>query len=196
MQSPADSAPDPVLLARGRAVEPWDAGVPPQDASLPEDPSDAALGGELDAGPKPAGPPSRIVFRFTTRSQGGRYQPKNVGAIWVEDGTGGGIKILALWASLRVRYLSEYLASNPQRDLADAVTSATLRDHQTHEVSWNLRGKDGQVLPDGAYSLVAEVTDRDGTGQTLSVMFQKGLDPQQMRPADTEFYSDIELLYE
>jgi hypothetical protein len=198
------------LLARGRAVERWREVVvdaaPPSDAEVDaalsdggsSDDSDAMLpgaSGNLDAGPAPAKAPSRVVFRVTTVSQKGRYEPKNAGAIWVEDAEGNGIKTLALWASVRIRYLKEYNTSNAKVDKVDAVTSATLKEHRTHEVTWNLRAG-GQLVPDGMYTIRVEVTDDDVTGENFSVMFLKGAEPRMIRPADGPLYTGVELRYE
>lgn len=205
-ESPAQSRSDSVLIARGHAVERWDAGRAEPDAALTSDaaasdadaqaPDGSAATSDASTAHEPAGAPTRVVFRVTSLTQMGRYQPKNVGAIWVEDETGRGIKTLAVWASLRTRYLTEYIASNPVRDTADAITSATLRAHGSHEVTWNLRDSDNQIVPDGVYSLVVEVTDKDATGQTLSVMFRKGAEPQVITPPDSSYFSAIELRYE
>ncbi|HTU62324.1 MAG TPA: hypothetical protein VMF89_27885, partial [Polyangiales bacterium] len=88
------------------------------------------------------------TFRLTTRAQGGRYAPKNVGAIWIEREDGTWVKTLKVWAGVRLRYLTTYLEANTTRDTTDALTSATLRQHTTHEVKWS-----PDDVPDGDYRM-------------------------------------------
>jgi hypothetical protein len=224
-ESATSNLADSVLIARGRAVEPWsDAQITDGTGPIDGDGSanaapdaatrdaEMASGAMADAAPLDvdatvaattsdaaaplAAKPSRLVFRVTTKTQSGRYEPKNVGAIWIANAQGRGVKTLALWATLRIRYLPDYLKSNPMRDTVDVVTRATLPTHQAHEVTWNLKGADNQMVPDGQYSVQLEVTDRDAPGQTLSVPFTKRADAEVIKPSDTPYFANIELRYE
>jgi hypothetical protein len=174
----------------------------PTDRSAADDAgnlaSDAGNMSELDAGsdePTPVAPKaiSACMFRVTTQTLGGRYSPKNIGAIWVERGDGTWVKTLALWAAVRQRYLTTYLAANPTRNTTDAVTSATLRQHTTHEVSWNLRNGAGEPAPDGDYRMRVELTDRDGSGQVLNVPFTKSQAGVKLTPDGNEYFHDLAL---
>jgi hypothetical protein len=133
------------------------------------------------------------TFRLTTRAQGGRYAPKNIGAIWIEREDGTWVKTLKVWAGVRLRYLTTYLKTNTQRDTTDALTSATLRQHATHEVKWNLKDAQGQLAADGDYRVRVEVTDRSGDGKLLSVPFSKSDQALKVAPDDSEFFVDVEL---
>jgi hypothetical protein len=133
------------------------------------------------------------TFRLTTRSQGGRYAPKNVGAIWIERDDGTWVKTLAQWAGVRLRYLTTYLKANTTRSTVDAMTSATLRQHEKHEVKWNLRDGEGKTAPDGDYNVRVEVTDRAGTGQLLNVPFSKSGEALEISVEDSEYFVDVEL---
>jgi hypothetical protein len=100
---------------------------------------------------------------------------------------------LKVWAGVRLRYLTTYLKANTKRDTTDATTSATLRQHATHEVKWNLKDAQGQVAADGDYRVRVEVTDRSGDGQLLSVPFSKSDQALKVAPDDSEFFVDVEL---
>jgi hypothetical protein len=49
-----------------------------------------------------AGTVTSLTFDVTTKAPGGRYQPRNVGAIWVEDSSGKLVKSLEVWAGILV----------------------------------------------------------------------------------------------
>jgi hypothetical protein len=217
---PAGLDPRPVQLRLGGAVEPWDgaqrlmtmdAGIAdaaaraldgasleagPPDAMLDAAPVDDADGGSHgDAGMAPA-TPTQLAFRVTTLPQGGEYEPDNIGAIWIEDGAGHWVKTLALWASVRVRYLQAYNTANSTHNKVDAVTGATLTKHKTHNVTWRLDDANGQRVADGDYSVRVEVTDQDSAGQTTSVPFTLGQKLITLMPADVPYFAGIELRLE
>ena len=151
---------------------------------------------EQDAGAEPDDSSKALTacnFHLTTRVQGGRYAPRNIGAIWIERDDGAWVKTLKVWAGVRLRYLTRYLESNSTRDTTDAITSATLRQHATHEVKWNLSDAAGKVAADGDYRVRVEVTDRSGEGQLLSVPFSKSGQALTVSPDDSEFFVDVEL---
>jgi hypothetical protein len=155
------------------------------DASLENEDEDEDAGTQQTA--------TACTFRLTTRAQGGRYAPKNIGAIWIEREDGTWVKTLKVWAGVRLRYLTTYLKANTKRDTTDAMTSATLRQHATHEVKWNLKDAQGQVAADGDYRVRVEVTDRSGDGQLLSVPFSKSDRALKVAADDSEFFVDVEL---
>jgi len=163
-----------------------------RDAAADASTADASLENEdEDAGTQQTA--TACTFRLTTRAQGGRYAPKNIGAIWIEREDGTWVKTLKVWAGVRLRYLTTYLKANTKRDTTDAMTSATLRQHATHEVKWNLKDAQGQVAADGDYRVRVEVTDRSGDGQLLSVPFSKSDQALKVAADDSEFFVDVEL---
>ena len=62
---------------------------------------------------------------MTTAPVGGRYQPRNIGAIWIEDNNGKLVKSLEVWAGIRRRYLTRY-ATALSGAAIDVTASATL----------------------------------------------------------------------
>ena len=163
------------------------------DAAADASTTDATTEDE-DAGSEPeVQTATACTFTLTTRAQGGRYAPKNIGAIWIEREDGTWVKTLKVWAGVRLRYLTTYLKANTMRDTTDALTSATLRQHATHEVKWNLKDAQGAIAADGDYRVRVEVTDRSGDGQLLSVPFSKSDQALKVSPDDSEFFVDVEL---
>jgi hypothetical protein len=157
------------------------------------DEEDAGEIEERDAAPPKAKPVTACSFKVTTKSQGGRYAPKNIGAIWIERENGEWVKTLAQWAGVRLRYLPTYLKANTARNTMDAMTSATLRQHGSHEVKWNLSDGSGKPVPDGKYQVRVEVTDRDSTGQMLSLPFSKSSEALEIELDDNSYFVDVSL---
>jgi hypothetical protein len=176
-----------VDITHGSAVRAWDGG----HSTSP--PDDAAVGGEAASAADAAMPTAAWMFRVTTVSQNGSFAPKNVGAIWVEDGGGAWVKTLAVWAGVSTRYLTQYCAANKTGNKVDAITSATLAEHETHAVAWDLSDADHEVVPDGDYQVLVEVTDHNGPGQLLTIPFTKSPAPVLTTPADTAYFHDVEL---
>jgi hypothetical protein len=143
----------------------------------------------------PSAPPTELSFSVLTKPLGGRYAPRNIGAIWIENASGGWIKTLAVWAFLRERHLTRF-RSTSGGNRVDAVTSATLSQHTTHSVSWDLRDATGAPVPDGDYRLVIETTDKDATGDSTEVAFTKGLLPVRLMPLDVPHYVNMSLALE
>lgn len=136
---------------------------------------------------------ARCAFRVTTLSLGGRYTPKNIGAIWIERADGTWVKTLQIWAGVRLRYLTNYRRANPAGNKLDAVTSATVAMFGSHVVGWNLKDAQGNEVPDGQYAVKVEVTDRDATGQTFALPFTKTSPPFNATLPDTQYFSSVVL---
>jgi hypothetical protein len=188
-------------------------GNPGLDAAVPgfvgvdaSNPGFAFDGGSVDAGRLedaalvpdvgPIGPPPTMLrFSVLTKSLGGRYAPRNIGAIWIENAAGKWIKTLAVWAFIRERYLTRFrTASGGNR--VDAMTSATLSQHATHNVTWDFTDATDIPVPDGDYRVIVETTDRDATGDSTEVAFIKGALPVRIMPPDTTHYVNMSLALE
>lgn len=166
------------------------ADAPPLDASA--DPTDAEIPREMgiDGEEADAGPTQQLSFRVTTSPLGGRFLPYNVGAIWVEDAEGGFVETLELWGTTRARYLRRFQEASAG-DVVDAVTGATLKTHETHEISWDLRDRMQEPVPEGDYRLLIELTDRNGLGASLEIPFTLSAEPFTDMPADTPQFRDM-----
>ncbi len=146
----------------------------------------------------PTGPTSNftsMTFEVLTHVQVGQFQPANAGAIWIETSSGQFVKTLQAWAFIREIYLSKFRAE-AMNNKTDAVTSASLPNHVTHHVSWNLKDASGNPAPDGAYKLIVECTDSDLTGQFVAIDFMKAPGAAPITPADTPAYSGMRLAFQ
>jgi hypothetical protein len=187
--------------AGGAGANPGGAGV---DAGSAGAAADAASGTDATFAPGDAGqadaaplepPPTQLTFDVLTRSLDGWYAPRNIGAIWIESASGTWIKTLAVWALIRERYLTRFRAAS-KGNRVDAVTSATLNQHTTHHVTWDLADVNGSPVPDGEYRVVIELTDQDSTGDSTVIPFTKGPAPLELTPADVAHFVNMSLSYQ
>lgn len=143
----------------------------------------AGAGGSDAAPPPPASGPGMLTVNLTSAAVGGRYAPRNVGAIWIETSSGQFVKTIERWAVIRVSDLRswngasggwgfEFFGASTSPDAVDVVTGATLISHQSHTPTWAMKDGAGMVVPDGSYKVVVEVAD--GSNGTAEVMFDKG----------------------
>ena len=144
-----------------------------------------------------SGKSNYIKFKVKTSSTGGAYAPKNIGAMWIENATGNFVKTLKLWADARKDYLYEWLSVS-ENNTVDAVTSATVSSHKTHEAIWDTRDKNGNRVPTGNYTLKIEINDQDSPGPVANYDFQVGAFPNTLTfPDETNFHdAEIELSHE
>ena len=148
-----------------------------------------------------------LTIDFKSVSLGGQYSPRNVGAVWVETGSGTFVKTLERWAGIRVNHLSRWntasggwggiFGGGNTADMMDAVSRATLRSHEMHRATWNMKDSKGQVIPDGMYNVVVELAD-DGRRASMfgTVAFMKGSAPQMVTAPDKAPWSGLTLNYQ
>ena len=135
-------------------------------------------------------PLSSLSIRVRTTAFGGRYAPRNIGAIWIETAAGQFVKTIERWGKTRARYLTRFNTSSGG-NIVDAITSATLSNHTTHERMWNLSDKTECEVPAGSYKVVIEMTDRDGPGTSLEIPWTKGTAPQTFPATDNTYFHDL-----
>jgi len=153
---------------------------------------DAGAGGS--AGTAATGA-SSLAFDVLTRSQGGKYSPKNIGAIWIETSGGDFVKTLEVWAQRRAGHLTRW-KNETGSSRVDAVSGATLRSHTVHRVTWDLSDLSGNPVGPGDYKVVIEATDRDSTGASQEIAFTIDGAPQVITPPDGAAFSSISLTLE
>lgn len=129
----------------------------------------------------------KLTVSFRTAAVGGGYTPKNIVAIWIEGPTVGQtpgpfVKTIGRWANIERDHLIAWQAKAGLND-ADAVTGATRADHQMKlSVDWDLKNKQGTLVPDGTYTIRIETSDSNATSSAQNnqgtFTFVKGLQPQ------------------
>ena len=165
----------------------------PVDAAVPSDgrpPIDAPGGGPDAATGCDTTPLTGLTITVTTAPYGGRYQPKNIGAIWIETATGTYVKTVQRWANRRLQYLTRYNAASGG-DTTDAITGATLTSHQTHTVTWNLTNRQRCEVATGNYRVVMELTDQDAPGAYATFPFTLGTTASTTNPTGTNQFKNI-----
>jgi hypothetical protein len=139
-----------------------------------------------------------LSVSVTTTAPGGKYRPRNVGAVWIADSSGKFLKSLDVWGNKRLSHVTAWNAATKAAGLGgnkvDAVTSATLSTHRTHDVSWDCRDARDQVMPDGTYRVYFEVTDSNSSGPNHFETFTKGATAATVQGNATNF-TDIALKF-
>ena len=142
--------------------------------------------------------PGTVDFTVRTTGTGlSNYNPKNIMAIWVTTESGEYVKTLKRRANNRIQYLYKW-NDDSNRDVTDAVTGATLSNHQTHDVTWNCTDVNGTVVADGIYRIRVEMTTRNGTGPFTPVdhiEFTKGATEVHLTPGNETNFQDMQLDY-
>ena len=151
-----------------------------------------ADGGMGSCGTADPSPLSKLHISVLTSAFGGRYRPRNVGAIWVETAAGAFVKTIDRWGASRARYIVKWQASS-HANVVDAVTGATLQSHITHDRTWNLKDLTECEVPSGDYRIMMETTDYDGAGASTMIPFTKGQTPLTLTPADTTNFHSIKI---
>jgi len=104
-----------------------------------------------------------VSVTVTTTPNGGQYAPKNIVAMWIEDGAGKFIKTFDRFSKTRTSHLVAWVAKATLAD-ADAVSGATRPDHANPiTATWNLRDKLGALVPDGTYTIRMELADSNAS---------------------------------
>ena len=135
-----------------------------------------------------------MTFSVRTVTANGNFSPRHVLAIWVED-QAGFVLTRKLSGEDRKQYLYTW-NSNAGGNVVDATTGPTLTSHQTHSVTWDCRNLNGELVPDGEYTVFVEFTEEHAQGPLRMVTFTKGSEMVSMAPADDANFKDIELLFE
>jgi MYXO-CTERM domain-containing protein len=108
-----------------------------------------------------------VRITFTTQPAGGAYQPNNVLAVWFQNAQGQHVRTIGRWAAARTQHLVAYrTAAGTMENVfpADAISDASRLSHAGQVVVlWNLKDKNGQVVPDGTYTIRLEVADGNST---------------------------------
>jgi len=140
-----------------------------------------------------------LTVTTTTSESGGPYKPKNIVAIWIEDGSGNFVKTLLAYAEERKKHLTAWKASTTAAgspyNRVDAVTGATRNSHSEQVCTWNGKNFNQTLVADGEYKVKMELTDRNGTGNSAVFSFTKGSNPQTITPTNVPSFSNIGIVW-
>ena len=141
-----------------------------------------------------------LTITATTSATGGNYAPKNIVAMWIEDNQGNFVKTLLAYAQTRKTHLNTWEASTTAAgspyNTVDAITGATKSSHATRTCSWNGTDINGILVADGTYRLRMELTDKNSTGNFSTFTFTKGINPENLAPANVPSFSSISVSWD
>ena len=126
----------------------------------------------------------------STSTAGGNYAPKNVLAVWIENGSGQFVKSLAVYAAQRKYDLTRWQSAS-KGNVTDAATGATRSGYSSISLTWNGTDTGGNIVADGSYKLCFELTDKSSSGNYSSFNFTKGATEQTLTPANVPSFSNI-----
>jgi len=135
------------------------------------------------------------VVTAPTGKEGRNYAPKHCVAIWIENESGKYVKTLLAYGQIRINNLKDWgsatMNSGFPYDRTDAITGATSTAHDTLQCAWDCSDFNGKQVPDGKYKLMMELTDLDGKGNTLTILFTKGKNKEILAPSDETSFKNI-----
>lgn len=160
-------------------------------------------GSETDAEDKTSGSEEEKVsgdlkISFETVSYSGRFAPRNAGVVWIETEDGTFLRTLKKWALVRTVHLVRWRKASDS-DLTDAITGATLKGHQAHNLEWDRKDSEGKTHGVGDYVLRIEFTEansdgRDKPGPTFKLPFHLGGGEKTLKPDDVKGFRSIEVV--
>ena len=150
--------------------------------------------GILINAPVKAQTPGTLTFSITTTEPSGGYNGVHVIAIWIEDTNGGFVKTKIRYAQDRIQYLDHWIASSAY-NVVDATTGATLPAHGNLIFNWNGTDVSGNLVADKPYRVWIQMSDRNESGPTTFVLFNKDTSTQHITPADTGNFTNMDLVW-
>ncbi len=142
--------------------------------------------------------PGTLTVTFTTTSPGGKRNrdPKNIHAVWIEDGKGLFVKTLGRWAAKRKKELPLWHATDGE-DI-DGVTGATQNSYGAYQVVWDMLDRNGTVVPNGEYRIRMELTNNDakhGNFHRTTFTFTKDGTAHEQTIAEQDGYQTVSIRY-
>jgi hypothetical protein len=167
-----------------------DSGTVATDEGVPEE--DTGMVVTTDDSGTTIPPGNCLHVEFTTHSNGGRYSPSHVQAVWIVDGAGKFVRTLALYGFRRSSALYRWRHSGS--NTVDAITSATLTKYTHMTYDWNCLDSSKKHVAPGNYTLFVEFAENDvsslsNAGPALQGPFTLG-SPTTLTPAAVKGYSD------
>ena len=141
-----------------------------------------------------------VTITFTSsQAPASNYAPNNVLAVWIEGPGGTFIKTIDRQALARVQYLVSWRAKAGANDM-DAISGATRVGYAAHTVTWNLQDKQGQLVPDGTYTIRMELAQSNatnaGSNNQGTFTFVKGPNPQVQTGLSNGGFTNVTINYD
>lgn len=160
--------------------------------------------GVVGAAPSTANARGAVSITFTSSpAPTSNYAPNNVLAVWIEGPGGTFVKTIDRQALARVQHLVAWQAKAGAND-QDAVTGATRVGYAAQTVTWNLQNKQGQVVPDGTYTIRLELAQSNAgpppgnpaANNQGTFTFVKGPNPQVQNGLSSGGFTNVTINYD
>lgn len=139
-----------------------------------------------------------MAYSVRTVTYHGQYAPDNAGAIWITNSQNQFVKTIKKWASNYQYTLVRWIASSGQ-NTTGAITSASLPNHQLHNITWNGKNYQGVDAPDGDYKVNIEFTEHNASsgnmGKFKQVTFTKGSAPVNLTIPNESYFTNMSLTW-
>jgi len=168
---------------------------------------DAPTGGGDDTGITPdgagsgsgGGSGSLTVTLTSSPTPNAVYNPRNVLAVWIQTSGAAFVKTINRQADTRKLSLVAWNTAAGAGDV-DAVTGATRQNHTNPvNITWDLKDKQGNVIPDGTYTIRMEVADSNANSPAKNnqgtFTFVKGPSPQTQNGLTNGGFSNVKIVF-
>jgi hypothetical protein len=138
-----------------------------------------------------------LTVTVRTKTTRKRFAPRHVLAIWVTDDKGTFVRTLKVCAKRYGKYLRKWQQST-KGNRVDAVTSASLRAHGKHTVTWDGRDVEGKAAPDGTYRIQVEFTEVNDAGPFTPpghLYFVKGPKPLEGTVRPLRYFDEMTVVW-
>lgn len=140
-----------------------------------------------------------LTVDFESATAGGKYSPRNIVAVWIEDANGEFVKTLLAYADRRITHLNNWESATDKKGVkynrTDAITGATKSNHGNRTCTWDGTDYNKNAVADGSYSLCMELTDKNSTGNYSKFSFVKG-ETNKLEPGDAQSFLNISIHWE
>lgn len=139
-----------------------------------------------------------LSVSIKTVTANGKYAPKHILAIWIEDSNGTFVKTRLLRSqNTQYRsYLTQFAsATNYSYNTVDATTGATLQSHSTRTVTWDGKDVNENLVADGTYKVCVEFTEKNGSGPYQTYTFTKGPQGQTLSPTNVTNFQNVSIAW-
>jgi hypothetical protein len=170
--------------------------LPEENGSTP----DAGGGGSGSGTGSGGGGASPLTITLTSSpSATAVYAPQNVLAVWIETQAGAIVKTISRYSSVRTQYLVAWNQKAGGAD-TDAVSGASRTTHaQPMNVGWDLKDRQGTVVPDGTYTIRMETADQNSVAANQNnqgtFTFVKGPQPQTQTGLTSGGFSNVNVTF-
>lgn len=144
------------------------------------------------------GPSLKVTFT-TSPTPTTTYAPNNVVAVWVVNQGGTFVKTIGQWVAVRQSSLVAWRTAAGTTDV-DAVSGPSRLNHTTPlTVAWDLKDRQGNVVPDGTYTIRLEVSESNATTTTQNnqgtFTFVKGPTAQNQPGLSNGGFTNVTITY-